>query len=1029
MTPPFDWTALFGSPTRTREYTESLGQSRSLAAWLYLVELVAHLRQLGQPGDARPVWTDSRHYLDHLYLRPRAAPDGQHPPPFRLPLALLESLAPILPLVSDTLDAPTRSTLVSSIRAGLDYLSDNSPPSTSTSTVPLADQVDMLLSKERLPNFPRPPSRSLRDSILVTADQLDTQEAAQSIVSILLNHYTGPAASSTPPTPPSPRSALRPPVGATEDDDSDNDGNSSDTRSIRTGIQEARESIVRKEDKLRWLLGDNFQKGPSCRSSSTISSPTTSSVGSTASYSNSTIRRPVSTTPTPSRIYHDEMTSTVGELPEFPSRSLSEQRDSVDSVASSNVESQRQLRLISTSSSTAPLLASGSSRPSTGSMNRDAPSPLPLSSAPHRRVLSTGVLPASSTSYSFNNVEPLASPRVPTPPLQPLDDDSPSSRPFAYLYDLPSPKNNKRNSLDSAKDDLKYGRRESIPLDCQELSEKEKSELVRRNKKLEKLLGGHFGGQRTTKSSPRRRGHSDDTDSAARERAGGGFGDTRERFDGRRLARPVSIAIPALRLGAAQSPSSVSPTTVVPTDTDDLSPRSNSVPRNAHTDEASGARTEPRPALMHRSSSTPSYSPASSSPTSPNCYSTFPSLSPDLYLARTISSTTTTLSTLRAGGSPSRPRISHHSSSNSTSSSQHSQSVEQERKRDERRKKLEKVRRVLGERVPVNLVVQTKPLLYDDERHELGGGGRGAGDDAKGGTSMGKSKSRMMGLFKNEHGGTHWVGTEGGGSKGKKRSQDPENWVGTRSAPQLGGQDTRRVGKPAGNAGGGGVQGVEALTKARKLESLFGDLPPQSLYLAPALVQPLTSGRAPPLKHRRSRSDIGTSQSPSLSAGSSTFGSARGSLDLDLDLCRSRSNSSSIQSYRQSIASLRYVMEQDPGGLDEVVRAYTDGGPHAEGEDSSAVSDVDAPFPGPTSTTLPRTLPASSTSHAAVRKAQKLSSFFGTTKGEVWQRLLDDIATAVEEDEELELEERREVLESLDKLREGVQQQQQQQHH
>jgi nitrogenase molybdenum-iron protein alpha/beta subunit len=70
---------------------------------------------------------------------------------------------------------------------------------------------------------------------------------------------------------------------------------------------------------------------------------------------------------------------------------------------------------------------------------------------------------------------------------------------------------------------------------------------------------------------------------------------------------------------------------------------------------------------------------------------------------------------------------------------------------------------------------------------------------------------------------------------------------------------------------------------------------------------------------------------------------------------------------------------------------------------------------------------SSSSSQAAVRKAQKLSSFFGTTKGEVWKRLLDDIAGAVAEDEELEDEERREVLESLEKLREGAQHEQHQQ--
>jgi len=93
------------------------------------------------------------------------------------------------------------------------------------------------------------------------------------------------------------------------------------------------------------------------------------------------------------------------------------------------------------------------------------------------------------------------------------------------------------------------------------------------------------------------------------------------------------------------------------------------------------------------------------------------------------------------------------------------------------------------------------------------------------------------------------------------------------------------------------------------------------------------------------------------------------------------------------------VMESDPNALEEVVRVYS----------QRSTDD----------------LPSSSQSHAAsVRKAQKLSSFFGTTKGEVWKRLLDDIGVAVEEDEGLEDEERKEVLESLERLREGAKDQQ-----
>ncbi|GAA5968554.1 hypothetical protein JCM3765_003511, partial [Sporobolomyces pararoseus] len=243
--------------------------------------------------------------------------------------------------------------------------------------------------------------------------------------------------------------------------------------------------------------------------------------------------------------------------------------------------------------------------------------------------------------------------------------------------------------------------------------------------------------------------------------------------------------------------------------------------------------------------------------------------------------------------------------------------------------------------------------------------------------------------------------------------------------PQLGVPE-KKLSRSTTATGGGGIQGVEALTKARKLESLFGDLPPQALYLSPATPLAPSTARpsAPLLRHRRSHSDTGSaSRSASISTSSSSYGSARGSLDLDL--CRTRSNSSSLHSYHRSIASLRYVMEQDPGAFEEVVRAYT--GESSPVQQQSNEVPSSEPENSHSSTTLPRTLPASTSSQAAVRKAQKLSSFFGTTKGEVWKQLLDDIASAVEEDEELEEEERKEVLESLGKLREGAQQQQQQQ--
>jgi len=645
----------------------------------------------------------------------------------------------------------------------------------------------LLLNKK---DFPRPPSANTRESIVMASRE---NAGLNSVASILLSHYVFPIGETAPPTPPSSSSSAQ--THNATPSDSEEEEDNVDRRSVQTGIQEARESIIRKDEKLLWLLGKDFHKGPSCRSASStinnnLSVPTTSTTGSfTSSSGSSTIRRPASSTPTASRIYQDESNSTIGALPEFPStsRSFAEPRDSVDSFAPSTIsDSHRHSRLISTSSSTAPLLSSA--RPSTTS----------ATSSPHRRVLSAGVLPTSNststTPFTLNHFESsLDSPGLPTPPLQPLD--SPS-RPFAHLQDLPSSSSSnsysrtQRNSLDSAKDDLLFGRRESIPFGlCQELSEKEKSELVRRNKKLEKLLGGEslHSGPKKIGTGPkngvegsgvkvqRRRWHSEES-----QLAEGGDG-----FEGRRMARPVSISIPSLRLGA-QSPAQVSPTTVLPDD--DLSPTS-SHPTNSTT-------TRPTATLMHRSSSTPS-------PLTSPSRSSRPSL--DLHLFPSNSSSTSTARTAR-------PRNLHH-----RSSSQSSSTFDQE-KRDERRRKLEKVRRVLGERVPLGLVVHTKPQLYDYEEHELAPPAVGGG---KGGNAMMKSKSRQMGEKLKEV----FVKAEaaaGGGESSKKRSsareQDRENWVGTQSAPQLGvsGSEKRTTKMSAP----GGIQGVEALTKARKLESV-----------------------------------------------------------------------------------------------------------------------------------------------------------------------------------------------------------------
>lgn len=215
---------------------------------------------------------------------------------------------------------------------------------------------------------------------------------------------------------------------------------------------------------------------------------------------------------------------------------------------------------------------------------------------------------------------------------------------------------------------------------------------------------------------------------------------------------------------------------------------------------------------------------------------------------------------------------------------------------------------------------------------------------------------------------------------------------------------------------------------------LFGDLPPSNLYLT-------------------HRDDHEWPHDSRRDSGSSVLTRATSTRTID--------------SYRNSIASLQHLVEADPTTLEAIVEGYagerrrlsvaslrkeeegesvSDGGEEtvsssaertpklAQSEDaaveestpaltsssvftnSTVVSDVSpstpsAPFPP--RAPLSRSNSASRTS----RRAQKLSQFFGTTKG-VWGLLLDDLETAIQEEEGLDDEERQEVLGGVSRLRE-----------
>lgn len=147
----------------------------------------------------------------------------------------------------------------------------------------------------------------------------------------------------------------------------------------------------------------------------------------------------------------------------------------------------------------------------------------------------------------------------------------------------------------------------------------------------------------------------------------------------------------------------------------------------------------------------------------------------------------------------------------------------------------------------------------------------------------------------------------------------------------------------------------------------------------------------PLLSHQRSISDLTTSYSPFRpNAQAGQWGQA------DADRWQGApSRSRAADHYRQSIASLTYVAEQDPAALEEVMRVYASS--HGSEGDLDDVSggrsgttglepdsqdgEADGDCSGPEAASMDRSV--SSQSARAVKQAQKLAQVLGTTKGEV----------------------------------------------
>ncbi|BGP22169.1 hypothetical protein Rt10032_c07g3347 [Rhodotorula toruloides] len=716
------------------------------------------------------------------------------------------------------------------------------------------------------------------------------------------------------------------PSDASEDEDAD-------TRSIAAGIREAQESIARKDKKLEWLLGNNFQKGcnrsemPSSTSNSKRWRSTTAPTSSFGSSGSSTIR---------------------GDAPAV-APTVSRTRETSYESAASTGEASRHTRMVSTSS-TAPLLARCSKE-----------------TFDHR--LEPAIKGEPMLADAVANVHINEDPEKPFADLAPaLPHSASCNRP------LLSPR---RSSLDSSLDHhlgtaTQRSHRAARPaplLTKNALTADEKRELVRRSKKLEGFFGASFHEDAARKVLVGARGQASGQPEVSQTAATFARHDSADSAHGGRrdsLAPPYAGRAgptPGYSFGAYRRPSLLS---------NSLSHSSMCLSASARGSTGSASPlasprspTFPTTPRMQRSSSSPSRRSSSfSSMTSPE-YAYF-------------------------SAEPRRPST--------------LEREEQQRLREERRKKLEKVTRLLGERVPPQLVVGTQHGALEAWRGEPGD------------TPITRSRSKGgIGRLKGKlgFGGPHAPPSQDESSERGDAGWDYVQPQWTAPTDEAGGADTVRT---AGSA-------VDALTKARKLESLFGDLPPPSLYLAPA---PPTSSSYPrrPLhnfRHRRSVSDITASYSP-FSPHATAGGWAPQTLP-NAPLSRAQTRST-VNSLRQSIASLSYAMERDPAALDEVVRAYASSSeddmatPHAGSTDFAVSTDEAESSDSQDAPVMTRS--ASAQSHRAVKQAHKLSHFFGTTRGEVWRMLLDDIQASVLEDETVDEDERAELICSLDRLREKV---------
>ncbi|KAI5475380.1 hypothetical protein MNV49_001484 [Pseudohyphozyma bogoriensis] len=714
-------------------------------------------------GDLGEAWDDWSEYIKEVYA---------FNPPTR---TVWSSPLPISPTIDlDPLFRyPTIASLHSILYRVLDMLAGttsvgvhapSSESSSPTSTSPAI--LSALLSEDD--NFPPPMSHSVITTIASTLSSLrrasppcspnatparSTNTFVSVLTTLLAQHFPAPSTSDTSHVLGSALpvagffKARRQEFAAHEDDDVEVvdvvHGPAKD------GVREASLSIQRRDDKLRWIFGDNFQ-------TSRLSSPSSPSSSPPKPTSALSSRRPFPPAP--------QLASPPRKMP--------------PSTSSNSIASQASRRHSTDSFASLSSQATGFSYNPTSSI-RSAESMATTTASAHRR----GGSLSSTTPLIASSESTLKAPTSLTPP--------PSTPPSQSIISLPSHSDHPPPSpVPSAPfknfNPVPIQLEPRLPKTVNNLSQDEKRDLVRKSRKLEKVFGVP-------------------------------------------IEENAAEVVLVKSIGVGKE-------------------RRMSFPHGFTAGKWTGGEE------MRRGHSTPSFVAGIS--------------------LRTVGSRESTAEGLE------ERREYHDAQSNAVPFTDYGKDKEKE----ERRRKVDKLGRLLGERVPAELL-----------RSSPGAGSVGSKPNPPLSTGMSRSGSGGAG-------GRFGALIKAVGRRGSKNDGSGETSGKLREPfPVMGG----RRGSYDRYADINGVEGLRELNTTRKIEQLLGVLPPRSFHYP---------------SHARSRSTPPAPPSPSLDGPSSNPSTINVTFPRSHSIEISRSRS--IDSYRHSIASLTYLAERDPAALDEVARVY-----------------------------------------------------------------------------------------------------------